>query len=262
MNGAETVLFSSGDELTMLERMEQGFRQHFLGVGRADLSTQRLGRVSSLRNSYKLAAEDLPPSTWCLFAHQDVSPALPPVKVPEERIPGLLGPGGQVLTEAVTDTTRWIRVAEELLQREETGFLGVAGALRLDAGLVWWNSEHLSGGVVHQDSAGKSRVNAYGSWGRVAVLDGLLLMCRAELLQKMELPVMEHKRFHFYDMELCLRAHLMGRKNWTIPLLLQHHSSGARLNDSELQRDLLAFSRDCGQHLPVEVPREALPEVA
>jgi len=128
----------------------------------------------------------------------------------------------------------------ELLQDAATGFLGVAGSRAVPADGCWWRSAIGStrGMAAHRgenefgthyniwpwvDEQGQPTRGA--QFGRVAVLDGVLLMCRkATLLGLGGFDDKSYRGFHFYDVDITFRAAIAGLRNYAAPLPLMHFS--------------------------------------
>ena len=252
------VLVSTGDDEAALDRMESRFELFLAPSGR--FQTLRLGRVESLLIAYWNAVRLVDdPEALFLFAHQDVEVALPPgVTFPQPLLDNL-GQQAPWLVPALQQPQAWPDLATRLLKQPDTGFLGVAGASSLAPDVAWWNSPDVSGAVMHRDRGGRESFNAYGPYGRVAVLDGLFLMAKGRLFEELGRPRAGGPGFHFYDMEWTLRAHLAGKRNWTLPLLLLHASGGAAVDDELWRQDAARFSERFADYLPVDVPREPLP---
>lgn len=249
------VIISTGNDTAALDRMEDRFDAHLSPHG--GVETFRLGEVDSLINAYWNGARLVnDPSAILLFVHQDALPAFEPGGTAGKDEIEQLRASVPWLLPAVEEPGSWVTTALRLFEKQDTGFLGVAGALSLHPGQAWWNEESVSGAVLHASSSGVN-LNGYGPFGRVAVVDGLFLMARASLFDELG-PVRNHRGFHFYDMELSLRAHLAGKKNWTIPLLLMHFSGGKTIEDSEWQAAASSFAELHGQHLPLVVEPEPL----
>ncbi len=247
------ILFSSGNDAARLDRMEAGFRLHC--EPRWEMQTHRLGMVDNLGLTYDQAARSHEDDDDILmFCHQDVRPFAVPGK---ERIANL--PDNVVwLNDALHVSNGWLKTVEQLLQKPDTGLMGVAGANGLSKDNAWWQFPDVSGAVVHITD-GKERLNPYGCWGRVAVLDGLCLLIRCGVYKKLRLPLLQQARFHFYDMDLSLRCLQVGLKNWTIPLLVQHESGGSTTKQEDWQSDHELFAAAWDNILPVREPFEPLP---
>ncbi len=254
------ILISTGDEQERLHRLESGFADHL--EGRLELEHVRLGRVDSLARAYYEAVVGIDdPDALLIFCHQDVQP-IPAdgLEIGEVDMSDL--PKSQRwLERALADPAGWVDHAISLTGLEDTGLMGVAGALGLIPETAWWQFPEVSGTVIHALDGGGFRLNPYGPWGRVAVLDGLCMMVRRGTCDMLGAPSPELKGFHFYDMDLSLRAHFAGLQNWTIPLILIHHHGGARSDDPAWMRDHDDFLAVYGDRLPVRVQPEPLPKV-
>ena len=251
------VIVTTGEDRAALAALESAFEWH-LGV--ETVETLRLGNVQSLFAAYHNAARMIDDDNALLiFAHQDVIPfyrsAETPVLVPQ------LPESAEWLAQAFRSPRGWVEHLDRLLERDDTGFLGVAGACDLDETCSWWNGQRLSGAMLHHAEGNDPKINAYGAWGRVATLDGVLLMAMGSVFRRMVSPAPTPDRFHFYDLELCLNAHLAGLKNWTLPLLLVHRSGGATTDDPRWRKDLAGFLERYPREVPFAVEYEPLTEV-
>lgn len=250
------VLVTTGEPNEGMDRAEQAFGWAFQGI--AELSRLDLGTVTSLyaayRNVPRLIGE---PNVLFIFIHHDAMPLI----LPDEKLemPLVDQPLPPAMLTALADPKLWVQILLELAMREDTGFMGVAGSRSLAAGFAWWNMPDLSGLMVHRDGSGARKLNLYGDWGRVAVLDGVLMMATGAAMAKLPEARPSPDRFHFYDYELSLEAHQAGLKNWTLPLLMTHASGGASVNDPKWQEDMAAFIRRHTISLPYSVPAEPLP---
>lgn len=96
-----------------------------------------------------------------------------------------------------------------------TGVAGFAGArvMNLHGRETFYSS--LSDAAVHGYVADRPM--------RVAVLDGLSIIgFREDLLSRGGFD--ERYVHHFYDLDICVAAHLAGRENWLLPIKVSHHS--------------------------------------
>lgn len=252
------VLFTTGDDRHRLLAVETGFRGHL--DGKLPLEVRHLGRVESLLTAYHRAALEVEgDDTLLLFCHQDARPLLAPMPPGTPPLDLSLPHGAEWLRPAIDRPDGWVEIALRLAKRGDTGFLGVAGALGLLPGLPWWSYPDLTGAVLHRTAEGEVKLNPYGRYGRAAVLDGICLMIRRGAYAGLPPPPREMTGFHYYDIELCTRAHHAGLKNWTVPLLLVHEHGGAASDDQEFQEDMKQFQSVYGGVLPFSVPAEQLP---
>ena len=113
----------------------------------------------------------------------------------------------------------------------KTGIVGAAGTAHLGEEAVWWNQKQWAAGK-HRGSVNHKTPDIhetyYGPHGRVVALDGLFLAARKEVWDKvgLEKPTYFKGNWDFYDIHYTTRAHLLGYKNYTIPVELIHESSG------------------------------------
>ena len=252
------ILVTTGEKAESIELLESRFEQHLAPHGRFE--TFRLGNVSSLLTAYWKTSEMVDdPDALLLFAHQDIQPVYLPGQSGSEAEIRSVAAQAPWLASAFNRPEKWVEQLVQLSGQEDAGFFGVAGATSLHPFAAWWNEPTLSGAVLHTVNSGPIRLNAFGPYGRVAVLDGLFLAARAKVFKAMEKP-QATKCFHFYDMELCLRAHLAGKKNWTLPLLLLHASGGDEHLDSEWRMAAAGFADRFEETLPLNLSTDALPD--
>jgi len=218
-----------------------------------------LGMVDSLHDAYLNTTLQLNlPDSLFLFVHQDAFPLYPSGERASEAVVADVARQTPWLVPAFEQPDRWVSILLNLTGEENTGIVGVAGATSLHPGGAWWNEPHLSGAVVHSPGdEGVTRLNAYGPFGRVAVLDGLFLAARGSVFERLT-SGSRPDGFHFYDMEFSIKAHLAGFKNWTIPLLLQHESGGEAIDSASWSDAAAGFAERHKDSLPLAVPFEAL----
>lgn len=117
------------------------------------------------------------------------------------------------------------------------GIIGVAGNKRrvpfqpswvfIDTNFTWDDSENLSGVVGHGNSFPPSNISNFGPpFQEVKLLDGLILAAFSETLSKNNMRFDERFKFHFYDLDFCRQAEILGISMGTIPLSLIHESGG------------------------------------
>ena len=114
---------------------------------------------------------------------------------------------------------------------KKTGIVGPAGTSHLGEEAVWWNQERWAEGkhrgmVKHKNPEVHSTM--YGPHGRVVALDGLFLAARKEVWEHISLDKPEYfeGKWDFYDIHYTTRAHILGYKNYAVPIELIHDSSG------------------------------------
>ncbi|HVT82907.1 MAG TPA: glycosyltransferase [Phycisphaerae bacterium] len=129
-----------------------------------------------------------------------------------------------------------------MLQEAGTGFIGVAGATRLNAAGTWWGDvpqpqvmascRGLVGCPDQTNPQNPFRMN-FLAWpgpavfGRVLVVDGVFLMCHRRTFERLGgFDSQNLSGFHFYDVDISLRAHLAGLTNYVAPIPMFHASTG------------------------------------
>ena len=129
------------------------------------------------------------------------------------------------------------------------GFVGAAGTRNLSRSLVWWRADGspsattLAGVVRHDLDPHTSERSFFGPFGRVVVLDGLLLAATGRTLRSLRLEapaVVGAKAFHFYDTSYTLQASAAGLTNVALHLGVRHASKGKTDGVWERQRVALA----------------------
>jgi GT2 family glycosyltransferase len=137
-----------------------------------------------------------------------------------------------VLLFTHNDVTYWgsqnlLRDAIRAAAEPGIGFVGVAGrSSQLTDKAVWWDDpKHLRGAVAHQNGGHQKYMTSFGMYGTATVMDGVLLMCHRRVFEKIGLWD-ESLGFHFYDLDITLRAHRAGLKNLVLPLPILHESVG------------------------------------
>lgn len=128
------------------------------------------------------------------------------------------------------------------------GFVGVAGAYNLREDGVWWNSRNFgeARGIVFQgENCVSMTPNYFGKSGEVVVLDGCFMACAGDTLEmvKMKKPDYLTSDWDFYDIGLTFNAHMMGLRNYTVPILTRHVSNGEmREGWFNSQREFVRFA--------------------
>ena len=99
------------------------------------------------------------------------------------------------------------------------------GLINLD--YEWDVPQNLSGIVGHCKQLPPEGLAVYGpTFRQVKLLDGLFLAAFSDTLKKSNIRFDERFDFHFYDMDFCRQAELLGISMGTIPLSLVHESGG------------------------------------
>jgi hypothetical protein len=156
-----------------------------------------------------------------------------------------------------------LRLPLELLEQSATGFLGVAGCRTVlaDAG-GWWRRETLADtrGMAAHPSAENEFGLHWNVWpynfcavfGRVAVLDGALLMCHRRTFDRLEgFSESCYQGFHFYDIDISFRAALLQLANYAIPFPIFHESVG--FPDAGWEANRQVFLNRFGSLLPFSI---------
>ena len=131
---------------------------------------------------------------------------------------------------------------------EDTGFIGPAGTTHLGNDAVWWNHDNWKKGlhrgfVLHGENINKCKTTYYGEYERVVALDGLCLVTTAKTINAIGLDKPEYFEgdWDFYDIHYTTKAHLMGLKNYTVPLMILHNSMGELAGRDSWHKNRQAF---------------------
>ncbi len=149
----------------------------------------------------------------------------------------------------------------DLLRAPQTGFIGIAGTRVLLPHACWWESSPDSEGrgMVCHPATGEFGIQwdiwprqQVGRFGRVAVLDGVFLMCKRETWNQLGgLDTASYRGFHFYDIDATFRASQLGLINYAVPIPVFHNHVGMTTPDwYENQR---IFLQKFGNYLPYSV---------
>jgi GT2 family glycosyltransferase len=135
----------------------------------------------------------------------------------------------------------------------ETGIVGPAGTTNLGEDAVWWQQGRWQAGFhrgqvkhfIPSETKDSPTIDTthYGPHGRVVALDGLFLAARKEVWDHIELqkPKYFEGKWDFYDIHYTTKAHLLGYKNFTIPLDMIHHSGGELVGRDSWHKNREAF---------------------
>ena len=143
--------------------------------------------------------------------------------------------------------------------KDTVGFIGPAGTTYLGEDATWWNHEQWRlgkhrGAVFHGDFE-EQDLTYFGNYGPVVVLDGLFLACRASTLKDNILlkPSWFKGEWDFYDILYTFKAHLRGKINMCVPILLAHESRGELAGRESWHENRKAFLNVYGSYLPREL---------
>lgn len=150
---------------------------------------------------------------------------------------------------------------KELLDKPFTGFVGAAGTRLMPKEGCWWKSpESECRGAVYHPTKSSSifgmHLNCWphiaAQFGQTVILDGVLLMCSKKTFNRLEgFDADTFKGFHFYDVDITLRAHLLGLINYVAPIPVIHRSYGITNENWEENRKLYVKKHE--KVLPVRV---------
>lgn len=134
------------------------------------------------------------------------------------------------------------------LNLPDTGFIGVAGTTLLSENCVWWDLElrkqKFHRGIVLQgETLNTSYGNFFGPFGQVAVLDGCFLAAKVSTLNKINLnkPDEFPGQWDFYDLYYTIQSHLLGLKNYVVPIITLHNSAGELAGRDSWHKNREAF---------------------
>ena len=132
--------------------------------------------------------------------------------------------------DIIMQPMEFVKELTKALSKPRVGFVGVAGASRLDKPCVWWQPENKRKGFIfHGPSRSEMFPTPYGKLdAEVLVLDGVFLATKAKVLKQisMKKPAAFKGEWDFYDLELTIRAWEAGLSNYVAPIIMRHESSG------------------------------------
>ena len=152
---------------------------------------------------------------------------------------------------------------------KNTGFLGVAGAKKLNKTGCWWHGlgrefphpeAFLRGCVWHGDELTDSYPTYYGGYGEVEVVDGLFMVAQGSTLNSINTkkPKEFVSDWDYYDMYYSYQAHKKGKTNKVIPLMVLHHSPGEGAMSEEWNSSRKAFCEMYGDKFEeLKLPAQA-----
>jgi hypothetical protein len=165
-----------------------------------------------------------------------------------------IGTNPDVLVFTHSDVVLWSgpKLWNEMLEKAmepTTGFVGVAGTAYLPKNAIWWdywsdlrvNGNPLRGSVSHSHND-QVYTSYYGPYGEAVVMDGVFLACRPCVIESIGRWPTGYYNWHFYDIDITLRAHLAKLKNWVVPLPLYHGSIGTPGDAWEKARQTFCFA--------------------
>ncbi|MBF0449785.1 MAG: hypothetical protein HQK75_03710 [Candidatus Magnetomorum sp.] len=125
---------------------------------------------------------------------------------------------------------------------QKQSLIGVAGTSEITIGkpALWHkmsvNESHWSGAVAHPFEGGV-RMTHFGTSPKACiVLDGLFIAARLSDLLEHQLRFDTQFKFHHYDLDFCIQAHLKGLEISTWPIWVYHCSPGlASVHDPVFQ---------------------------
>tara|TARA_R110000824_G_scaffold61487_19_gene163589 strand:+ start:9415 stop:10134 length:720 start_codon:yes stop_codon:yes gene_type:complete len=161
--------------------------------------------------------------------------------------------------EVLMDVETFNQVIETNLT-SNTGFIGVAGPQKLNKTGCWWHGlgreyphpqSFLRGSVWHGESLAKCFPTYYGGYGQVEVVDGLFMAAKGGVLHSIN--TQKPKDFvgdwDYYDLYYSYQAHLKGKTNKVVPIMILHNSTGDGAMSDEWDGSRKAFINKYGSKL-------------
>lgn len=150
------------------------------------------------------------------------------------------------------------------LSDTKVGFVGCAGTRLLSEVGCWWDgvtrpdvTNECRGMAMHASNSDFGmHINVWphgaGQFGRVIVLDGVLLMCHRRTFELLNgFDEKTYKGFHFYDIDITLRATIAKLINLAAPIPLLHQSGGELTPKWDANRKI--FLSKFGHLLPARI---------
>ena len=149
-------------------------------------------------------------------------------------------------------TPKIIKIFEK---NNDYGIIGIAGTDKLVSGMWWQNREDMYGVVGHIQN-GKRHVNKYSQKAYndvlkdVVVVDGLFMMMHKNRLKNGFNE--QFKKFHFYDLPICVENHMEGVKiGVTTKFDITHKSVG--MTNKDWERNKLLFEALYEKNFPLTI---------
>jgi hypothetical protein len=150
-------------------------------------------------------------------------------------------------------------ILDKELEKEDCGFLGVAGSPCLAKKGNWVASARrlnmpTAGFIWHGTNNDNMRFDLFGNAPAQAVaVDGVFMATTGKVLKSIELrrPASFKGGWHWYDAFYCVQAHLKGFKNRVIPLPIRHGSTGNY--DQLFYEDMENFATLFKKYLPIVI---------
>jgi len=152
---------------------------------------------------------------------------------------------------------------------DTTGFIGVAGAKKLNKTACWWHGlgreyphpdSFLRGCVWHGDNLMNSLPTYYGGYGEVEVLDGLFMAAKGGTLNSIQTtkPKGFESNWDYYDMLYTYQATQNGKRNRVVPIFVVHNSPGEGAMTDEWDASRKAFQDKYGDKLEeISLPHQS-----
>jgi hypothetical protein len=128
------------------------------------------------------------------------------------------------------------------------GVAGVIGATELHETAGWWLSDRsLHRGHVMQWVDGNEKnkyhmVKTKGNYNNICVVDGLCVMVRGELVNKLKFDTeVCPGSYNFYEYDYCLDAKWLGYEVGVFDILLEHKSAGEGIHQDDWKNNKELF---------------------
>jgi len=105
--------------------------------------------------------------------------------------------------------------------------------------------------ILHGNDVFHMHPTYYGNFGQCQVLDGVFLACTKKTLDSLNLnkPSYYTGDWDFYDVHLTFQADMKKLKNYAVPILAVHQSSGDGVLGDGWQENRKAFVDKFGKFL-------------
>lgn len=151
-------------------------------------------------------------------------------------------------------TNNWGRAVLDHFNNDDISAIGIAGTPYYSyLPGAWWGSgvfyEHiLQSSKINREPVLKSNSNGHVRRQAVA-LDGVWFCIRKSLFDLIKFDETSFKGFHFYDMDIGMQMHNLGKKMYCVNDVLVHHSSIGNTDNTWIENALI-FQKKWQQILP------------
>ncbi|MFN8112845.1 MAG: glycosyltransferase [Solirubrobacterales bacterium] len=137
----------------------------------------------------------------------------------------------------------FIPKVREALRDPDVALVGCAGAIDVRS-IAWWEGavtwasfthvfDDFGGGEIPGISWAPEKIPVYAETGEVQTIDGFVIAFSPWAIENLRFDESIGGVLHGYDFDICMQAHLAGKKVVTAPMRVAHHHSLILINEAE-----------------------------